>query len=195
MMSTDFAEATDAFFERSFADSSRMGIFRGIATADTLTLCNRAWDENVELVEIPFQSPESLDTLAAVIAAGRTRGKFVGAGTIVDAEQVRTVADLGAQFCVSPGFDLEVAIACERAGLFHLPGVATASEISDVSKHGYVWMKAFPASLLGPEWITAMRGPFPDVKFVCTGGMSSENSAAYLSAGARGVAIGARWTS
>jgi 2-dehydro-3-deoxyphosphogluconate aldolase/(4S)-4-hydroxy-2-oxoglutarate aldolase len=103
------------------------------------------------------------------------------------------IANLGVTFCVSPGTDLEVAEACEAAGIFHLPGVAIATEISIAFNHGYVWMKAFPASVLGSAWVSAMRGPFPQVKLVCTGGMSMDTMPEYLAAGARAVAIGGRW--
>ena len=56
--------------------------------------------------------------------------------------------------------------------------------------HGHTWLKAFPASLLTPAWLTAMAGPFPEARFVCTGGIDSRNARAFLDAGARGVAVG-----
>lgn len=195
MMSRDYAKATDDFFEAGLAGSNRMGIFRGQSVAETLRLSALAWDQGVELVEIPLQSDESLEALRAAVAAGAERGKTVGAGTIMTAAQVRTIADLGVSFCVSPGTDLEVAEACEDAGIFHLPGIASATEISVALKHGYVWMKAFPASVLGSAWITAMQGPFPQVKLICTGGMSVDTMPEFLGAGARAVAIGGRWAS
>jgi Entner-Doudoroff aldolase len=195
MMNESFAKDADEFFERGLSGSNMMGIFRGLPTDETLRLCKLAWDQGVDLVEIPMQSAESRETLAAVIAEGKSRGKLVGAGTIMNPEHVRAAADLGARFCVSPGLDIAVSEACEDAGVFHLPGVATASEITRALSHGHTWLKAFPASVLGADWIKAMKGPFPQVKLVCTGGMSPATMHDYISAGARAVAIGGLWAS
>jgi 2-dehydro-3-deoxyphosphogluconate aldolase/(4S)-4-hydroxy-2-oxoglutarate aldolase len=72
----------------------------------------------------------------------------------------------------------------------HLPGVATASEIQRALAAGFVWLKAFPATALGPAWFRAMRGPFPTVRLVATGGIDAHNAQEYLSAGALVVAVG-----
>ncbi|NEB81742.1 bifunctional 4-hydroxy-2-oxoglutarate aldolase/2-dehydro-3-deoxy-phosphogluconate aldolase, partial [Streptomyces sp. SID14478] len=88
------------------------------------------------------------------------------------------------------GLDAAVASASVAAGLPHLPGVATATDVQAARALGLTWLKAFPASVLGADWFRAMRGPFPEVPFVATGGMDAGNAAAYLSAGARVVAVG-----
>ncbi|HEU4598806.1 MAG TPA: bifunctional 4-hydroxy-2-oxoglutarate aldolase/2-dehydro-3-deoxy-phosphogluconate aldolase, partial [Solirubrobacterales bacterium] len=75
-------------------------------------------------------------------------------------------------------------------GLLSMPGVATASEVQLAMKAGLTWLKAFPASVLGTGWLSAMRGPFPRAQFVTTGGMSAANAGEYLRAGARVVAVG-----
>lgn len=103
------------------------------------------------------------------------------AGSWIFTGQVRAVA---------PGFDAQVMAASEAAGLPHLPGVATPSDIQGVLKAGGHWVKAFPATALGTEWFRAMRGPFPDVRIVATGGMDDHNAREYLGAGARMVAVG-----
>ncbi|MBU4556968.1 MAG: bifunctional 4-hydroxy-2-oxoglutarate aldolase/2-dehydro-3-deoxy-phosphogluconate aldolase [Actinobacteria bacterium] len=195
MITSIHARNTEEFFDRGLREPRRMAIFRGASAEETVRLCNLAWDQGVELVEIPFQSPDSEEALAAAIREGSRRGKAVGAGTILTSTQVNRVAELGASFCVSPGLDVAIGLACEEAGLFHLPGVATASDISLGVSQGYVWLKAFPASVLGPAWVTAMRGPFPGVKLVCTGGMSESTLEEYVAAGANAIAIGGRWAS
>jgi 2-dehydro-3-deoxyphosphogluconate aldolase / (4S)-4-hydroxy-2-oxoglutarate aldolase len=141
-------------------------------------------------VEVPIQRPADLDTLRAVVDAGAERGMPVGSGTVISAEQVETTKRLGGVFTVAPGFSPEVVSASARLGVPHLPGVSTASEIQQALAVGLDWMKAFPASVLGPAWFTAMFGPFPDVKFVATGGMSAANAADYLRAGARIISLG-----
>jgi 2-keto-3-deoxy-6-phosphogluconate aldolase len=91
---------------------------------------------------------------------------------------------------VSPGTDEEVIRASLDAGLPTLPGVGTASEVQRCTKLGLSWLKAFPAAALGPGWIKAMLGPFPDVKFVATGGVSVGDAGDFLAAGARVVSLG-----
>ncbi|MET7611856.1 thiamine phosphate synthase, partial [Streptomyces seoulensis] len=76
------------------------------------------------------------------------------------------------------------------AGQMRQPGVATATDVQAARALGLDWLKAFPASVLGPDWFRAMRGPFPEVPFVATGGIDASNAAAYLAAGAKVVAVG-----
>jgi 2-keto-3-deoxy-6-phosphogluconate aldolase len=77
------------------------------------------------------------------------------------------------------------------AGLPHLPGVGTASEVQQAYAAGCRWVKAFPAKALGAAWISAMRGPFPEVRFVATGGLRVGDAQPFLAAGASVVALGA----
>ncbi|UQX88470.1 bifunctional 4-hydroxy-2-oxoglutarate aldolase/2-dehydro-3-deoxy-phosphogluconate aldolase [Jatrophihabitans telluris] len=167
-----------------------MAILRGYSPSRTLELAVRAWDLGVQLVEVPIQSDEAVAALRLVVAAGRERGLRVGAGTVLDPGQVRMAAEAGAQFTVSPGLDPTVVTASLTAGLPNLPGVATASEIQLAQRIGVRWLKAFPASVLGPAWFQAMQGPFPTMNFVATGGISAANAEVFLRAGARVVAVG-----
>jgi 2-dehydro-3-deoxyphosphogluconate aldolase/(4S)-4-hydroxy-2-oxoglutarate aldolase len=180
----------DAFFAGQLASSRVIGIFRGLGTERTLTLCRRAWDLGVTLVELPVQSDDDLDALAAAVALGREEGRLVGAGTVTSAQLLREVVAAGAAFSVAPGLDEQVAAAAAEIGLPHLPGVATATEVQRAVDLGFGWVKAFPAAALGPVWFTAMRGPYPQVHFVATGGVDTSNAAALLDAGASAVALG-----
>jgi 2-dehydro-3-deoxyphosphogluconate aldolase/(4S)-4-hydroxy-2-oxoglutarate aldolase len=83
-----------------------------------------------------------------------------------------------------------VAEASRAAGLPHVPGVATASEVQRALATGHTWLKMFPASTLGPRWLREMRGPFPEVSFVATGGIDGDNAVDYLGAGAAAVGVG-----
>ncbi|RAX44010.1 2-dehydro-3-deoxyphosphogluconate aldolase [Arthrobacter sp. AQ5-06] len=167
-----------------------MAILRNMDPQRSVALASRAWDLGIDLVEVPIQSPDALPSLDAVVKAGAERGKMVGSGTIVSGEQVRQSLELGVAFTVAPGLDPEIVKLCQNAGIPHLPGVATASEIQAAVRLGCTVVKAFPASVLGAEWFTAMRGPFPAVSFVATGGIDASNAAAFLDAGAVTVAVG-----
>ncbi|AXK44195.1 bifunctional 4-hydroxy-2-oxoglutarate aldolase/2-dehydro-3-deoxy-phosphogluconate aldolase [Brachybacterium saurashtrense] len=188
-MSTQRVDST-AWFDDAFEGAPLMAILRGMGTARSLELAATAWDLGIDAVEIPLQGAEDLDALTAVVAAGRERGRQVGAGTVLDGATARAAAAAGAAFAVSPGLDLEVVRASEEAGLAAMPGVATATEVQQAYTAGLRWLKAFPASLLGTGWFPAMRGPFPEARFVATGGMNARNAAEFLDAGVRVVAVG-----
>jgi 2-dehydro-3-deoxyphosphogluconate aldolase/(4S)-4-hydroxy-2-oxoglutarate aldolase len=183
------AETTSEFFEQNF-HTPVMAILRGYTPDRTVELCRRAWSVGITMVEVPVMTRDHLPALQAAVAAGCEQGRMVGAGTILTPEQVDDVAAAGAVFTVAPGYDPRVADAAGRRGLAHLPGVATASEITAAVLAGHRWLKAFPAASLGTSWFTAQHGPFPQVSFVVTGGISSANAAAFLNAGARVVAVG-----
>jgi 2-dehydro-3-deoxyphosphogluconate aldolase/(4S)-4-hydroxy-2-oxoglutarate aldolase len=179
-------------FDELFAGQRVMVILRGTASAaDAVEAAHRAWDAGVELVEVPIGRPGDAEILAAVVGAGLRRGKAVGAGTVIAADRVRTAREAGARYTVAPGFDPSVMRFSHEAGLPHLPGVATPSEVQQAWSAGCRWVKVFPASTLGPGWFSAIRGPFPDVSYLATGGVSVEAAPGYLDAGARIVAFGA----
>lgn len=181
---------SDAYFSTTFADVPIMGIFRRQGLQRTMLLANAAWDAGVRILEVPVQTPEDLDVLAAVSHQARDRGLDVGAGTIISADQLAAVKKAGAAFTVAPGFDKEVARASVELGLPHIPGVATGTEIQSALSLGFVWLKAFPAERLGPQWIRHQHGPFPDVRFVATGGVTPETARSFLDAGCHVVALG-----
>lgn len=181
------------YFANRLAEIPVIGIFRGSTPERTLQLCEAAWNEGVQLVEIPVQSPDALPSLEVALAA--SDGRAVGAGTVTTVEQLHDVLRRGAEFIVCPGMHVDVVRECVRRGVPVLPGVATASEIVDAVALGADWVKAFPASVLGAEWISAVRAPFPDVSFVATGGIDASNARAFLDAGCRGVAVGSAFGS
>ena len=182
--------ATDELFDAGFATLPLMAILRGFAPPRTVELCGRAWDLGIRLVEVPVQSDDAVEALRLAVRAGAGRGAIVGAGTVTSAHRVAAAATAGAAFTVAPGFSRTVAKASLAAGMPHLPGVATPSDIQQAQELGLTWLKAFPAAELGTGWFAAMRGPFPDARFVATGGMTLDNTAQFLAAGATAVSLG-----
>ncbi len=176
--------------ESGLASSPVMAVLRGLSPAETVRLAGLAWSIGVAEVEVPIESPEAVASLDAAIAAGRERGMPVGAGTIVTAAQLEVAIDHGAAYGVSPGLDPEIVRAATSAGWPFLPGVSTASEILQARRLGFTWIKAFPATVLGAGWFSAMRGPFPDVRLIATGGVNGNNAAEILGAGADVVGVG-----
>jgi len=176
--------------EGLFGRSPLMAILRGFGPERTVELANKAWDLGLVCVEVPVQNDTDVESLTRTVAAGRDRGMPVGAGTILSPDQATLVAGLGAAFTVSPGFDPDVVKASRSAGLPALPGVSSASDIQQALRLGLSWLKAFPASVLTPDWFKAMAGPFPDVRFVATGGLDAYNAQGFWDAGVQMVAVG-----
>lgn len=182
--------SSEDFFDRYLAPAPIMVILRGFTPDRALELSLRAWGMGIDLVEIPLQGAESLAALRTVTEAASKAGRRAGAGTIVSVELVEQAARAGAAFTVAPGWDDAVAVASLAAGMPHLPGVATATEVQRVLDRGLRWQKLFPAREIGAPWIAALHGPFPGAKFVATGGIGVGNAVEFRAAGAAAVSLG-----
>lgn len=129
-------------------------------------------------IEITLRTAAGLDAISRVASAGSI---LVGAGTVLMPDDVDRVADAGARFIVTPGFDREVVDRALQLGLDVLPGTATATDVQAALRAGLTAVKLFPADRLGGiGLISALAGPFPDVAFVPSGGVSPANLADYL---------------
>ena len=179
-----------AWFETAFAGAPLMAILRGMGVERSVRLSQTAWDLGIDSVEVPLQTDEDERALREVVTLAATRGKSVGAGTIITPAQVALAADAGAAYLVSPGLDPVVVRAAQDAGIPILPGVATPSEVQLAVSLGLTWLKAFPATWLGSGWFAHIRGPFPQVRFVATGGLNASNVEEFLDAGVRVAAVG-----
>ncbi|PPF77103.1 bifunctional 4-hydroxy-2-oxoglutarate aldolase/2-dehydro-3-deoxy-phosphogluconate aldolase [Pseudoclavibacter sp. Z016] len=177
-------------FDTMFAGSPVMAILRGYTPERSVELANLAWSLGISSVEVPIQNDAALDALRAVVRAAEPGGHAVGAGTVVSLAHVEQAKQAGATFTVAPGLDPAVIEAAQAAGLAPLPGVASGTDIQLAKALGLTWVKAFPASVLGADWFSAMRGPFPEMRLVATGGINAANAGEYLAAGADVVAVG-----
>ncbi|WP_025274693.1 bifunctional 4-hydroxy-2-oxoglutarate aldolase/2-dehydro-3-deoxy-phosphogluconate aldolase [Haloglycomyces albus] len=177
-------------FDELFGTESVMLILRNLSATDTVATAEAAWELGVVLVEIPIGQTDQIPALRATVSAAQARGLTVGAGTVTTPAHVSAAVEAGAAYAVSPGLSEEVASECRRVGIPYLPGVATPTEVQRALDLGLEWVKVFPASTLGPRWFKAVRGPFPDVKMVATGGIAPAVADDYLDAGARIVGMG-----
>ena len=142
------------------------------------------------VVEITLTVPNAIDAISAV--AKRFSGKLlVGAGTVTDAETARRAVDAGAEFIVTPCLVPVVIEAAQRAGVAVLPGALTPGEVFDAFRSGGDMVKVFPAQAVGGAvYLRALRGPFPDIPLVPTGGVTLDNMAELFRAGAAAVGVG-----
>ncbi|MEJ5867208.1 bifunctional 4-hydroxy-2-oxoglutarate aldolase/2-dehydro-3-deoxy-phosphogluconate aldolase [Pseudokineococcus sp. 5B2Z-1] len=128
--------------------------------------------------EVTLRTPAALRVLEEMAA---TPGLLVGAGTVLRDAQVAAAVVAGAAFCVSPGLDEGVIAAAAEHGVLGVPGVASATEVQRASRLGLRLLKLFPAQPLGgPAMVRALAGPFPEVRFVPTGGVGPEVVPDYL---------------
>jgi len=146
---------------------------------DAVPLAEALLAGGVKVLEVTMRTPVALQCIEAIAKA--VPEAVVGAGTIRSAADAQAALDAGSRFAVSPGYTAEVGAACRRIGLPLLPGVATASEVMRANGDGYGFLKFFPASAAGGiPLLKALHGPFADVAFCPTGGISVETAPQYL---------------
>lgn len=182
-----------------------------MAAADTLAAIARIKVVPVGVIDDPDDAPRVAEALVegglgcfevvfrterAAEAIGRMSkvpGILAGAGTVLTVEQAKQAVDNGASFIVSPGVDSEVIEYCVAHDICTLPGMATATDIQACLKRGITTVKFFPSEALGGvNMIQALGAPFPQVRFVPTGGVSASNLAEYLAC-PKVLACGGSW--
>jgi 2-dehydro-3-deoxyphosphogluconate aldolase/(4S)-4-hydroxy-2-oxoglutarate aldolase len=169
-------------------DAGVFAVLRAPAAAAALDAIDALVRGGITGIEVTYSTPDA----AAVIAeAIRRHGDvaYVGAGTVTAAAQAREAADAGAAFLVSPGTVPALAAQMRATGAVAMTGALTPTEVMTATAAGVDVVKIFPASAVGPSFLRALRGPFPDVPLMPTGGVTPENLAEWFAAGA--VAVGA----
>jgi Entner-Doudoroff aldolase len=151
-------------------------------------LAEQCWAIGMDLVEVPVQG--SLGWAALEAVAERARGRAFGAGTVLSADDAHRAAQVGAAVIISPDIKAEVVEAAQRANTLPLPGVLTPTDVGEAARLGLNTCKLFPATVVGPAWLDAIKGPFPAMNFIAVGGVDLTNAADFMKAGATGVALG-----
>ncbi|MCT2223731.1 bifunctional 4-hydroxy-2-oxoglutarate aldolase/2-dehydro-3-deoxy-phosphogluconate aldolase [Microbacterium paraoxydans] len=139
-------------------------------------------------IEVTFSTPDAPAVIRELIAR-HGDAAYIGAGTVTTAEQATQAADAGAAFLVSPGTLPDLTRAMLDTGRVVMTGAMTPTEVMGALELGVDVVKIFPASLGGPSYLGALRGPFPDAPLMPTGGVKPDNLADWFAAGA--VAVGA----
>jgi 2-dehydro-3-deoxyphosphogluconate aldolase/(4S)-4-hydroxy-2-oxoglutarate aldolase len=142
----------------------------------------------VKFVEVTLSVPGALEVIAALV---REPTVHVGAGTVLSKKQAEAAITAGARFVVSPSSELDLINICHEADVACYPGAATPTEIYAATRAGADLIKIFPADCLGgPNFIRQMGGPFPEVRFMVSGGVSLINVKEYVQAGTTGICLG-----
>lgn len=144
----------------------------------------------IPIVEITMTVPGAID---AIRQLARTVGEtvLIGAGTVLDADTAHQCMLAGAKFIVSPGFDRETADLVRRQGRVMMAGALTPTEIMAAREASVDFVKIFPCGAVGgPKYIRALRGPFPEIPFIPTGGVNLETAGDFIRAGAVALGVG-----
>lgn len=161
---------------------------RSQSADDALALAQAAADGGIRFIEITFSVPGALDVIKQLSAR---KNLHVGAGTVLAPQQAERAIEAGAEFVVSPSLELNLVSLCHAANIACFPGAATPTEIIAARRTHADLVKIFPADLLGgPDFIRQMQGPFPEVRFMVSGGVNLENLAEYVQAGVTGICLG-----
>ncbi|RQP25705.1 bifunctional 4-hydroxy-2-oxoglutarate aldolase/2-dehydro-3-deoxy-phosphogluconate aldolase [Piscinibacter terrae] len=146
---------------------------------DAVPLAQALVDGGVKVLEVTLRTPVALRAMEEI--ARKVPGAIVGAGTVRNVADAQAAKDAGCQFAVSPGYVHDVGIACHNIGLPLLPGVSTGSEVMQANIDGYYFLKFFPAIAAGGiPMLKALAGPFHDVVFCPTGGITLETAPQFL---------------
>lgn len=143
----------------------------------------------VQAIEVSLTTPGALEVITE---ATRRAGDdlLFGAGTVLDAETARAAILAGAQFVVAPTLDPATIALCRRYSIPAIPGAYTPTEVLAAWQAGADLVKVFPASVGGPDWIRALKGPLPQVQLVPVGGVTLSNAGAFIRAGAAALGVG-----
>ncbi len=180
----------DHFFLSRLSPVPVIAILRGLNDETTLALATSCWTAGIRLVEVPVQGDEGFHALEVAAAEAERREELVGAGTVYTVADAERALSCGASFLVAPGLDNDTVRFAADRGVPYLPGVTTPTEVQGAKQLGLRTVKLFPAGAMGPAWVSALRGPFPEMNFVAVGGVSARNARDFLEHGAVGVGVG-----
>jgi 2-dehydro-3-deoxyphosphogluconate aldolase/(4S)-4-hydroxy-2-oxoglutarate aldolase len=179
--------------EPSFLDALAatrvVAILRGHDAGRVAETARTLADAGVRCIEVTLNTPGALAALRG-LAADPPAGALVGAGTVLDAGDVRNAVAAGARYLITPNVDLDVIAAGRSSGVPFVPGAFTPTEIATARRAGAAAVKVFPAATGGPGYLRAVRAPLQDVPLLATGGIDLDAAPAYVAAGALGVGMG-----
>ena len=177
-------------FDAAMVELPLVAILRGITPADAEAVAIALHTAGFRLIEVPLNSPDPFDSIARVRNA-LPADTLVGAGTVLKTDDLARLVAAGGELVVMPHADTEVISAAKAANLLCLPGVATPTEAFAALDAGADALKLFPAEMIAPPVLRAMRAVLPKgVRLLPVGGITPDNMASYVSAGANGFGLG-----
>lgn len=174
---------------QALAQLPLIAILRGLTPAESPSIGQALVGSGFAIIEVPLNSPEPLQSIAALTA--QFPQALIGAGTVLNAQQVKEVHAAGGRLIVSPNFNPAVVAQALALEMVVLPGVATPTEAFAALDAGAHGLKLFPAEMISPAIVKALRAVLPkDAALMPVGGITPDNMAAYWAAGASGFGLG-----
>jgi 2-dehydro-3-deoxyphosphogluconate aldolase / (4S)-4-hydroxy-2-oxoglutarate aldolase len=155
---------------------------------DLMTCVAALVDAGIRFIEATVDSPECLPFLES--NAEKYEGALIGAGTVTTPELAGKAIAAGAKFLVTPNTNLEIIQIARAHGVLIFPGAMTPTEIFSAYQAGADAIKVFPAATLGSSYFKEIRGPFPQISLMATGGITVANAADFFAAGANAIGVG-----
>ena len=175
---------------RRLAECPLVAVLRGVRPDEVAEIGLALWESGIRIVEVPLNSPAPLDSIARLAAALGDRA-LVGAGTVLDPDEVARVHGAGGRIVVSPNSNPAVIAATVRAGMISAPGYFTPSEAFQAIGAGAHGLKLFPAEAASPAVLKAQKAVFPpDVPVLVVGGVLPDAMRRWIDAGADGFGLG-----
>ena len=168
-----------------------VAVVRGNTKETGINIAKACIKGNVKAIEVTYTNKFANEIIRELSEEFKTQDDVViGAGTVLDPETARLAILQGAEYIVSPSFNLETAALCNRYKVAYIPGVMTINEIVSAHESGVDVIKLFPGSAFGPSYIKAIKGPLPYANVMVTGGVNIDNLDTWINAGADLVGIG-----
>ena len=168
-----------------------VAVVRSKSAEEALATARAVVQGGVKFIEITFSVRGAVDVIKSLAARQELR---VGAGTVLSREHAEKAIDAGAEFIVAPALELNLVSICHEANVPCIPGAATPTEILGAARAKADLVKIFPADTVGgPHFIRQMSGPFPEVRFMVSGGVSMANIQEYVQAGVTGICLGSAY--
>jgi len=172
-------------------DGGVIAVVRAESGAELVPVVEALAEGGVTAAEITFTVPNAIDVIAQVRQALGDR-VVLGAGTVLDPETARAALLAGAEYIVSPALNPDVIRLCRRYDKVVMPGALTPTEVLAAWENGADIVKIFPADVGGPGYLKALRGPFPQIRVMPTGGVDLSTAEAFLRAGACCLGVGSQ---
>ncbi|MCT4544679.1 MAG: bifunctional 4-hydroxy-2-oxoglutarate aldolase/2-dehydro-3-deoxy-phosphogluconate aldolase [Vallitalea sp.] len=171
-------------------ESGVVAVIRAESKDQGMKIIEAVKNGGVKALEITMTVPGAVDIIKELVEVYKDEDLIIGAGTVLDPETARACILAGAEYIVSPSFNLDTVKLCNRYGLPVMPGVMTPREAVEALESGVDILKVFPGNAFGPSIIKAFKGPIPQGNFMPTGGVSLENVKDWIAAGAIAVGTG-----
>ncbi|MBE2893498.1 2-dehydro-3-deoxy-6-phosphogalactonate aldolase [Spirabiliibacterium falconis] len=167
-----------------------IAILRGITPEECIDVANILYQVGIRIIEVPLNSPSPFESIA-LLRHHFQNNALIGAGTVLNVNDVITLKEISAEIVIAPNLDTDVGLKAKQLGMIWLPGVMTPSEGFTALKYGADGLKLFPSEMITPQVIRAWKSVFPkETKLIPVGGVNTENSKMFMRNGAAGLGIG-----